>query len=285
MATVRLDAEDRPSPVPLLPRRVRLGRGALELLADLGGTPLPWTRTGVPPEPAAESAAESGAELREAGLLGADGAPLAEVADALGVLAAPDVTVDLDLALVEPAVHLRSWQRLRRDRVAALSTAGGPVELAWHCDRGWAAELARAVRVHPGPRGRPGRPGVTGRPGPPGELRLPHELLLGTAEARRLGRPDLFATLVAGRAVDAERLWRLHADCRGRLRVVVAGRGSGGARTAGWLSWVLHDDGWRALTPYVDRAAAGPVAMVRVHPRTPGGLGPAVAALVGRVRA
>ena len=58
---------------------------------------------------------------------------------------------------------------------------------------------------------------------------------------------------------------RLHAPL-GRLRAVgiVPGR-----RRIGWVSWVLQADGWRALTPYVERGPDGARRMIRVEPRRP----------------
>lgn len=114
------------------------------------------------------------------------------------------------------------------------------------------------------------------------DLDLPHELLLGSGVALRLGRQDLLAELVArhqhqvtgGPAAEQVRL--LHGAGRGRLQVVVAGP----RRRAGWVSWVLQPDGWRRLTPHV----TGGVAMVRVTAARPRELGVDVARLVTAVR-
>lgn len=264
---------------------VRLRRPAVEHLAALTGTPLPWA-TG----PAAADPLVTEGELRGAGLLGARGDVDPEVADALAVLGACQVLVDLDLAVRRddaPAgfAQLRSWQRRRQGRVTTLATAGGPVELGWFDDEAWPADLARTVTV------RTPRPGV--RPPHP-VLDLPHELLLGTGEALRLHRADVFDELVArhagcvladdrllGLAASHEQVRLLHTAALGRMRAVVSGVGATGARKVGWVSWVLYPDGWRALTPHVRDHRA----RVRVHPVDPRCLGVEVARLVALVAA
>lgn len=120
-------------------------------------------------------------------------------------------------------------------------------------------------------------------PAPMPELELPWDLVLGTGAALDRHRFDLYDVLVArdvgsvsagGRplalAAIHTQLRRLHRSVLGRLRCVGTDRA---ARRVGWVSWLLYDDGWRALTPY----AAGGRPMVRLEPREPADLGRDVA--------
>ncbi|MCW2766888.1 MAG: hypothetical protein JWO11_2847 [Nocardioides sp.] len=233
------------------PRRMLLSRPAVERLAGLAGTAAPWSTepTPAPPDPPALAP-----ELR----------------DALEVLAAPELLVDVDVAVGSDRV--RAWHRFARGRVTALATAGGRVELCWYDDDLWRLELARAVTVT--------TPPASAEP-PPGPIDLPFELLLGTGEAVRLERDDVFGELMGryGAGLDAAGVRRLHTGSLGRLRAVVSGVGSSGAHRVGWVSWSLFADGWRALTPYT----SGCVAMVRVHPVDPPRLGVEVARLMTTV--
>jgi hypothetical protein len=195
-------------------------RPTLEALADATRTRLPWRE---PRTPASHQAVPR------------------LLVDALATFGAPDVLVDLDLA-VRGGGQLRSWQRLRGDRVTTLSAAGSDaLELAWFDGHHWDAQLSRAATV--------AAPDVG--PPPPPATEAPFELLVTGRAGHRLGRSA------------------------GRLRVVVAGR-----RGVGLLSWVLYGDGWRELTPYVERGAA----MVRVRAVDPGDLGARVARLVRGAR-
>lgn len=186
-------------------------------------------------------------------------------------MTAPDALVDLDLAVGSDRLH--SWQRFAGGRVTALTTTGCGLELDRFPAGAWQRRLARLVTV-PAP--------TTSVEPPPGDLDLPLELLLGVGEALRLGRDDVVAELVRrqGSGLDPAGLRRLHTACLGRLRAVVSGVGSSGARRVGWVSWILCADGWRALTPY----PSGGTAMVRVHRVEPPWLGVEVARLLTRVR-
>jgi hypothetical protein len=170
-----------------------------------------------------------------------------------------DLRVDLDLAVRRGPYDARLHARheLRGSTVHATATAGGEVEDIRFDVRLWRSELARACRV-PIPDDAPAPP--------PDGLVLPWDLVVGTGATLGEHRPELYDELAA-RADSALRgpLRRLHAAV-GRLRVV----GTLPARTRiGWVTWVLHADGWRALTPYVDRGAAGSRAMLRLERRRP----------------
>jgi len=292
MVTVALTDDGRaaapqPGPAPAPPRRTRLSRAAVELLAVRTGTPLPWD----PGHPAAEAEAPA-AELLRHRLVAPAGDVDPEVAVAMTVLAAPEVLVDVDVSVRPPDApagfaHLHSWQRRRGGRVASLSTAGGHTfELGWHPDAWWQVELARAVTVR--------TPGSAVTP-PAAVVDLPHELLLGSGAALRLPREDVLADLVfrhtgsvhadddpaaLGAAGTDEQVRRLHAAALGRMRTVVAGAAATGTQRVGWVSWVLFADGWRALEPHVRDGEA----RVRVHPVSPLRLGVEVARLVAAVR-
>lgn len=194
-------------------------RATLERLADATRTPLPWR------EPRTPTTHETVPRL---------------LVDALATFGAPEVLVEIDLA-VRGGGRLRSWQRLRGDRVTTVSAAGPErVELAWFGRPHWSDRLARAATVDP-PDG----------PAPPRQVDVP------------------FESLVTGRAGSGL------GHSAGRLRIVVAGRGG-----VGWLSWILYGDGWRELTPYVDRG----VPMVHVRAVTPARLGHRVARLAAGAR-
>ncbi len=214
------------------------------------------------------------------------------MAAALAVFGTPEAIVDIDLSVRRddaPAgfAQVRSWQRRRQGRVTTLATAGGGLELGWFDDATWQADLARTVTVT-APR--------TGARPPQRVLDLPHELLLGTGAALRLHRDDVFDELVArhagsvfaddrplplGHAGSHEQVRLLHTSALGRMRTVVSGVGATGTRKAGWVSWLLFPDGWRALTPYTRDHRA----RVRVHPVEPRHLGVEVARLVTAVTA
>lgn len=289
--TLHLDRPGAVDPAAALPRRVRLSRVATERVAQLTDCPLPWAtrrepssaqrRLGPALPPGRPAPADADRELRELGLLDAAGDLFPELPAAMAAFGSPDVLVDLEVSVRRPGgfAQLRSWQRRRNGRVTTMSTAGGPVELGWFPEDLWHAELARAVTVAPTRAG--------GEP-PTGVIDLPHELLLGGGEAIRLGREDVLAELVRRHTGDvvcagvvAEQVRLLHTSSVGRMRTVVSGIGTSGARKTGWVSWSLFPDGWRALTPYVREAKA----MVRVHPVGPLRLGIEVARLASGVQA
>lgn len=317
--TLRLDGTPAPpvqDPIARLPRRFRLSRTTVEHIAALTDIPLPWDPLPPPSPalrvlgpndqaPAAEDAgdpvdadqgpgpsAAADAELRRLHLLTPLGDLHPEAVSAMAVFGSPEVIVDVDMSVRRAAApsgfaQVHSWQRLRAGRVTTLATAGSRLlELGWFDDDLWQVELARAVTV---------RTSASEAPLPAQVVDLPYELLLGTGEALRLRREDVFAELVRrhagsvrvddadlplGLAATGERLRDLHASTLGRMQTVVSGVGDGVARKAGWVSWLLFPDGWSALTPHTsDR-----VPMVRVHPVEPLRLGVEVARLVTAVR-
>lgn len=309
MVTVTLAADGRavdrqPGPSLALPRRLRLSKAAVEHLAARTGSPLPWEHDRRPAAPSAlgDRPAQAGvhgpdtegpaAELIRQHLMTRAGRLDPEVVDALAVLGSPEVLVDVDVSVRRTDApdgfgQLHSWQRRRGGRVASLSTAGGRLlELGWHDDALWQVELARAVTV---------RAPATAVPLPAAVVDLPHELLLGSGAALRLHREEVLADLVRrhtgrvhvdddpvplGAAGTDEQVRRLHAAARGRMRTVVAGIGTGGARRVGWVSWLLFPDGWRALVPHVRDGQP----RVRLQPVAPLRLGVEVARLVTEVR-
>ncbi len=170
-----------------------------------------------------------------------------------------DLRVDLDLAVRRGRhdARLHARHELRGSTVRATATAGGEVEDVRFDVRLWRVELARTCRVAI-------PDGATAAP--PDGLALPWDLVVGTGAALAERRPDLYDELVA-RADSAlrEPVRRLHRAV-GRLRVV----GTLPTRSrVGWVSWVLFADGWRALTPVVERGSAGPRPMLRLEARRP----------------
>ena len=196
----------RPTPHDLLdglPRRVALTLPELRFAADrANGAPLPFDlRAGARRRRArrparrqprlggaggvrrgARPAARPARSLSRRGLLvgGPDDGVVDEgLLGALGLLATPDVAVDLDVAA--GPVQAKSWHRQSGGAVAALSTQDGLVfELAWFPTWAWPAELARApvvpedLPLHDSvvpdlrrPPARAGRRRDRGRPHPP----------------------------------------------------------------------------------------------------------------------
>jgi hypothetical protein len=297
MPTVDLATPAAPPPAPAgtlegLPRRLALTLPELRLLAErAGGAPLPFDvveRTDAGPlssrlgqtRQAADDEAFAAAlaslhdpaeALLRRGLLTGDGdtTPDAGVVGALGLLATPEIALDLDV--VVDTVRGRAWHRQRAGAVAALSTVDGIVfELAWFGTDQWAAELARMAVV-------PGDVEL-GRSAVPDAVDLPYELLDAGAEAVRSGRTDLLSTVVAhhaGSVVDGAGkpldpgtvsavVGALVSETQGRLRALVADVDAGGT-TIGVLSWVLLADGWRVLHPH-EESDAHRVEVRRVEP-------------------
>lgn len=281
MTTIDLS---RPTPRPTslldaLPRRVTVTLLELQLVAErAGGAPLPFDVAGPREAPPLEgrlgaSPAGSGdtaenqayvaalaslhdpaVSLARRGLLVDD--ELDEgIAGAVGLLATPQVAVDLDVAVDgAPGVQVKAWHRQAGDAVASLATCDGIVfELAWFPTSAWPDELARVAVLPEDLTLRTSRV--------PSYVDLPYELADGAVEADLTGRPDLLQVLTAqhsgtvrdeaGQALaDAEVTTLLHAlagEAQGRLRALVADVSEAAPSVVGVRSWVLLADGWRSL--------------------------------------
>lgn len=175
---------------------------------------------------------------------------------AVGLLATPDVALDLDVTA--GGAQARAWHRQAGGAVASLATADGLVfELAWFPVDRWPDELARAAAL-------PEELEI-GDSGVPDRLDLPYQLLDAAGEALRSHRADLLSVLVAEHEADLDLvpvLTALATGTRGRLRALVADVSAGSTTVVGVLSWVLLADGWRALRP----RDADRVEVLRVEP-------------------
>jgi hypothetical protein len=266
-----------PGGLPALPRRVTLTLPELCLVAErAGGAPLPFDvttsvgedetvlsdRLGRTPAAvdAAEYAAARGAlhdpesSLSRRGLL-VDTAVDEGLLGAVGLLAKPDIAVDLDVTV--GSARVTAWHRQRGGAVATLATSDGLVfEIGWFASHQWPGELGRVARVPEDVE--------TGGSAVPEDLDLPYELLDAAAEAARTGRTELLSVLVPDLSV-ITMLTALTTECHGRLRALVANVSGDGTDVVGVVSWALLADGWRALRPQrtgeVDR-----VVMARVQP-------------------
>jgi hypothetical protein len=279
MATVDLTS---PPPPPsgildALPRRVGLTLPELRLAAArAGGAPLPFElldtgppdadpledrlgRTRASTEDRAYAAVlatlhDPTETLARRGLL-SDDVLEDGLAGALGLLATPDVAVDLDV--VVDGVRARAWHREADGAVATLATADGVVfELAWFPATAWAGELTRAAML-------PTDHALRGTT-LPDVIDVPFELLDAAGEAVRSNRFDLVPVLAArhsGTALDAagepigdvdlaSMLSALVIGTRGRLRALGADVSGEQTDLVGVVSWVLLADGWRALRPH-----------------------------------
>jgi len=272
-----------------LPRRASLTLPELRLAAELaGGAPLPFDLQETDPaaspiearlgatrgtaedrayRTALEALHDPAATLTRRGLL-TEGRLEEQLAGAVGLLATPQIALDLDL--VAGGVQAKSWQRHSEGAVATLSTADGIVfELAWFPVAHWAGELAR-VPVLPEDL-------ALSASAVPARLVLPYELLDAATEATRESRPDLLPVLLAqhpeaistdgdpgtalGEAEALQVLAALSHEAQGRLRALVAQVGPGGTTVAGVVSWTLLADGWHALRARDD----GPALVVEIE--------------------
>ena len=273
MTTIDLSTPPAPAPSLLegLPRRVALTLPELCLVAELaGGAPLPFdevsradattmeSRLGESRGSADASARErtltSFHEPRESlsrrGLLH-DGELDASIAGAIGLLATPELALQVDVAVA--GVQAISWQRSGDGAVATLGTVDGLVfELAWFGVDQWAGELARVARL-------PEEVTLSASQ-VPGRLSAPYELADAVGEAIRSHRDDLVPVLAAQHsgqvevdeqtapdAESAEALRALHRETQGRLRVLATSVTETGTAPVGVVSWLLVQDGWRAV--------------------------------------
>lgn len=255
-----------------LPRRLSLTRPELRLVAEqAGGAPLPF-------EPVDDTLPtrlhEPRASLARRGLL-VDTVLDEGLLGAVGLLASPEVAVDLDVGA--GSAQVRAWHRQRGGAVAALATGDGVVfELAWFPVERWADELARAAVVPEGVAG--------GRSDVPDLVELPYGLVDAAAEVARPDRDGLLSALAAQHGVGLEVvpvLAALAAETRGRLRALVADVSTEQAAVVGVVSWVLLADGWRALRSH--RAATGD--RVEVRRVGPADLAAQLAPVLAEVRA
>jgi hypothetical protein len=290
-----------------LPRRVTLTLPELQLVArSAGDAPLPFvlaepsetgslegrlgaSRTTTEDQAYAAALAslhDPRASLARRGLL-VDDSVDEGLLGAVGLLATPEVAVDLDVAVAGPGgVQVKAWHRQAGEAVAALATCDGVVfELAWYATTAWPAELGRVAVL---PEDLALRESAV-----PAGVDLPYELIDAAAEAVTSGRADLVPVLAArhdGEVLDAGGrtlshaetvtiLGALSSEARGRLRVLVADVTGETTDVVGVRSWVLLADGWRSLRPHL---AAGS-SRVTVSKVAPSGLAADLAPVLAQV--
>jgi hypothetical protein len=282
MATIDLTTPPTPPEFALdgLPRRVTLSLTELQAVAEAaGGAPLPFSvvelapsatnsglggRLGAAPGESEDTAAQNARaalkdpveSLTRRGLL-VDGAIDAGLSGAIGLLATPEVALDLDVAAGGLRAH--AWHRARAGAVATLATVDGLVfEVAWFGINQWAGELARVAAIP--------EDVTLATSAVPASMRVPLELADAAGEALRSGRADLLPVLAAqhdgsvfsdGAVLPTAEVpavvAALHQESQGRLRALVAEPGPGGAAdldgglVVGVLSWTLLRDGWHAI--------------------------------------
>jgi hypothetical protein len=287
-----------------LPRRAALTLPELTLVAEAAaGAPLPFDIAEPGEAPALEdrlgqsrgtvedqayievlgSLHDPRASLERRGLL-VDGAVDESLLGAVGLLATPDLALDIDV--VADQVQAKAWHRQAGEAVATLSTVDGIVfELAWFPTGSWPTELARVAAIP--------EDLSLNESAVPAHADLPYELADAAGEAVRSSRADLVAVLSArhaGEVYDAEGtplteveigqlLAALTSEARGRLRVLAADTSGEETSVVGVVSWVLLADGWRALTPHRRDGTA----RVVVHTVEPGDLAGDLAPVLAEV--
>ena len=293
---VTIDLTTPPTPpasfLDAMARRLALTLPELRLVAELaGGAPLPFDlrpEDGQTPDAGSlsgrlgqsrgsvEDSAYADAlrtlhdphdTLRRRGLLTDQGADPG-VVGAVGLLATPRLALDIDVAA--GATQVKAWHRQDGGAVASLSTCDGIVfELAWFPVDQWTTELARVTAV---PDDLPLSTSQV-----PALLDVPYALADSIGEALRSGRADLVPVLIGhaagevladgevlGDAEAAAALSAVHAEGRGRLRILAAEVSERDTAAVGVVSWFLLRDGWHSLTPRHDDGAR--VAVARVDP-------------------
>lgn len=287
-----------------LPRRLSLTLAELRLLAErAGGAPLPFevrepsnnsslsTRLG-PTSATGAAAAFTGAladlpdaeeSLERRGLT--SGPVATSVAGAIGVLATPDLAIDIDVSIDGQRAH--AWHRRSDNAVAALATADGLVhELAWFGVDQWADELSRVLTLP--------TDFVAAESSVPGDVTLPFELLDAGSEAARAGRTDLVAAMASRHLTDTADgdgepldlaaasavVQALVSETRGRARLLVA-RTTGPVHRVGVVSLVLLADGWRVLAA----RRVGDLHLVDVRALRPGCLASVLAPVLAEMQA
>ncbi|MFC0223091.1 hypothetical protein [Nocardioides zeicaulis] len=203
--------------------------------------------------------------LRRRGLVDDDGADPGLVG-AVGLLATPRLALDIDVAA--GSTQVKAWHRQSGGAVASLSTCDGIVfELAWFPVDQWTAELARVTAVP--------EDLALSASSVPALLDVPYAVADSVGEALRAGRSDLVPVLVAqadgdvvadggpvGEVEAAAAISAVHAEGRGRLRILAAEVGQHATTSVGVVSWVLLRDGWHSLTPHHDDGARVTVRLV-----------------------
>lgn len=273
-----IDLSNPPSPpgdaLDALPRRVALTLHELRLVADrAGGAPLPFDvrspgeapviedRLGQSPgttqhqayAAVLESLHDPETSLGRRGLVTDTGVD-SGLLGAVGLLATPDLAVDIDI--VAGSVQAKAWHRQAGGSVATLATVDGIVfELAWFPTSQWSGELGRVAAL---PEEVALSESVV-----PAALVLPYELADAAAEAVVGSRADLLPVLAAqhrGQVVDESGaplsdaevvsiVAALSSEARGRLRALVADVTGDSTTVIGVVSWTLLADGWHALRP------------------------------------
>lgn len=273
-----------------LPRRATVTLTELQLIAEhAGGAPLPFDVTEPTEAPAIEnrlgasrgsnekdayqravgSLPDAASSLERRGLL-TDGTADDALVGAVGLLATPEIAMDIDISA--GGVQAKAWHRQAGDAVASLSTADGIVfELAWFPVSSWPAELARIPAIPEDIR--------LGDSQVPALLDLPYELADAAAAATNESRGELIPVLTTrhagsvtgpeggklGEATLGPVLSALSTETQGRLRAMTA-QVSETTSVVGVVSWVLLADGWHALRPHHDDAGTLRVEVRRVDP-------------------
>lgn len=240
-----------------VPRRVGLTLPELTHACETIGAPLPFevathrddgldarlgqTRSAAEAEALARAVAgfgEGSTSLQRRDLLDTNGTLDAGIAGALGLLATPEVVIDLDV--VVDGLRGRAWHRQKGEAAASLATVDGLVfELSWYPSAAWAAELGRTATL----------PGDTARltSAVPEQLEVPFATADAVFEALRTGRGDLVPVLTEGDVVVSSALEALSTEAHGRLRAVVATTADPENPLIGTVSWTLVNDGWRSM--------------------------------------
>lgn len=277
MVTIDLTTQRTPAATLLegLPRRIALTLEELRHAARLaGGAPLPFdisasfeadglsgrlgqTR-GASDDTAYHSALaglhDPGDTLRRRGLLIDDNNLDPHLAGAIGLLATPQLALEIDIATDNAQV--KAWHRQADGAVATLATCDGVVfELTWFPQEQWASELARVAVL---PEDLDLRPSAV-----PEFVDFPFQALDAAGEAIRSSRGELVSTLLQQSAqpvlgVDGpvpsanatSVATAFHREGAGRLRVLAARVAERETTDIGVVSWVLLRDGWHSLVAH-----------------------------------